>query len=717
MTIPLSINYPEAFDDDNNLFLVHDSLRVKLADDYIPGMTSIEIIDEDNIMFKFPPTGIITLTEQCSEPEERAVSLFYGSKTDSTFDDLELMPGFVDYAKPKNLTNIIMNVFSSHHNAIKDASIAIETFIGVKGTEDLVPQGTTLVGRLNYLRRLLLTPKAWFSANKKIGIVPVTVTFTNESIRHPTSEVWDFGDGTSSVSNISGISGISNDASDELTAIMESAPSCGSLDDLSDRTTLKTYYNPGRYKVKLTVGNKFGRDEVEIEDFFIARTIAPDEATISITPTKVSVNDIVNLSVTSNGEQSEDPINEYTWKLGDDLAHPSSPDAIAMYSVGGFYDAKLRVDTELGAYRITTIPDAINVVEQTNLYLMAFDTKASNLSITKSLRTYEFGLVSETFKSEIMPELSVTRNHNFIHSSYYLRAYQRSLFLRNVSFAPIGSVGSGDGGEGVLYWSEASNQIIYKKMNPFNETWSTSGLSIGDTETKNWNWMGFSTPDDIYILFGENTIQQTPTNVDQDRSQHKLDGSGATFDTYIGANYSNGAIELTTYADSVPATYRVSVFGENALFCRNDAEPGALYRLRNFYRTEGSLGDIATNIIKVPDIPGNVRTELELVSLSSGVYVFNNSGEVSAYSPETNTWQTGGPGFGSSAFRELQDNDVSEFSSTSQTLRATSDNDHRAYLSYDYSTNAFIKFNDVDLTFSSVGSRPTNGEQFMLSIF
>jgi hypothetical protein len=66
MTIPASSTFPEAMDDDNNLFLVHDSLRVRLAEDYNPGDTFVEVEGDPEVMLKFPPTGIITLTEQCS---------------------------------------------------------------------------------------------------------------------------------------------------------------------------------------------------------------------------------------------------------------------------------------------------------------------------------------------------------------------------------------------------------------------------------------------------------------------------------------------------------------------------------------------------------------------------------------------------------------------------------------------------------------------------
>ena len=79
--IPQSTKYPEFLDDDDNLFLVHDSLRVRLSEDYNPGDKSIKIEGNEEVIAKFPPTGIITLTEKCSDIDQRAISFYYGSRT------------------------------------------------------------------------------------------------------------------------------------------------------------------------------------------------------------------------------------------------------------------------------------------------------------------------------------------------------------------------------------------------------------------------------------------------------------------------------------------------------------------------------------------------------------------------------------------------------------------------------------------------------------
>ena len=95
--IPTSGNFPTSFDNDDNLFLVHDSLRATLVEDYNPGDTSIQVTGDAVTMSRFPPTGIITLTEQCSDIDHRALSFYYSGvdPTNNTFDDLELLPGLL----------------------------------------------------------------------------------------------------------------------------------------------------------------------------------------------------------------------------------------------------------------------------------------------------------------------------------------------------------------------------------------------------------------------------------------------------------------------------------------------------------------------------------------------------------------------------------------------------------------------------------------------
>jgi len=217
----------------------------------------------------------------------------------------------------------------------------------------------------------------------------------------------------------------------------------------------------------------------------------------------------------------------------------------------------------------------------------------------------------------------------------------------------------------------------------------------------------------------------SPTN--QTKDQVALNTMGVTSPAAVlgPTNYKNGANELqenaVTYDGSGislqgnMSVYRATWLGDAGYFLRNEGT-GQFFRIRSFYKTSGNTSEPFVDIRKLTDMGGAARTEGRLVSLTGGVYFFNNSGAVSAFNPNTGIWGTGGPGVNSAAFRSLQDTTANDFDSLSQTLLAASDGQSVAYLSFDYSRNAFIKFNETDTTFSSVTNRPS-GSQWNMGIF
>ena len=255
-------NFPQAFDDDSNLYLVHDALRLRLADDYNPGDTSITV-EPDPLFGVFPPSGIITLTEQCSDVSLRAISFEYKSKGTNTFDGLSLIEGFTDSIKSKRITNVTLNVFNKHHNQLKDALIAIETYAGIEGDVGSLPLDGSLEERINYLRKLVLQPKAWFTIDRRIGIVPLVVNFKDFSTRQPDTWLWDFGDG-------------------DIQEIQRS-------DIVVNGNITKTYTTPGKYDVILTVTNEFESNSITIPSIVTARVEAPDDSTIDFQPTSSQI--------------------------------------------------------------------------------------------------------------------------------------------------------------------------------------------------------------------------------------------------------------------------------------------------------------------------------------------------------------------------------------------------------------------------------------------
>jgi len=758
MTIPVASTYPEAIDTNQNLYQVHDALRVRLIEDYTPGDTIITVLGDESVMRQFNATGIITLTEQCSEPELRAISFYYGLRTLTTFEQLELLPGFADTPKPKNLTDVTQNVMDVHHNCLKDAVIAIEEFAGKKGEAPAKPLEGTMEQRITYLRKLALVPKAWFKVDKTIGLAPLTVEFEDQSFRlatdggacpHPVTRIWDFGDNTGpSIITIEE----ETEVPSNITDVLVSDPNGGAIK--------KTYTKPGIYTVTLTVSNEFGNDTVIFDDLINARFPAPDSAVIEIvqragqilTPgepdggpytttrpkIRAAANSIIDITIPSGiniatgktygGEAVDgtntpiDPIQDYTWSFSDDLTHNPSSSARAVFSVGGFYDLNLRVDTKFGAYRITSYQDSFDIVEKMNLWLWIYNDA---LSVSSS----EFGLVSETFKTKSTASLTLNVDESFLDGEPN-ETQQKREFRRNGGFAQRGSTTSGMAGVGILYWasgrdaiaSPTTEEIKMSEFNGFVETYSSKPALA-----RPWNWIGLASPEKLYFVFGGITgaiaPNTSPTN--QTKSVMTLNDLVFSSSTLAAANYKNGADELMNNEVSYDisgdpeqghmSVYRSTWHNDTGYFLRNEGV-GSFFRIKSFYKTSGIASEPFQDIRKLPDMIGAAKVEGQLVSLSQGVYFFSNSGAVSAYNPTSGIWGTGGPGANSSSFRLLQDTSVIGFDDASQTLLAASDGDRVAYLSFDYSPKAFIKFNETDTTFSGVTSRPT-GTQWQMAIF
>lgn len=761
MTIPTASDYPQKFDNDTNLFLVHDSLRMRLLEDYKPGDGSVLVEGDSNVMDKFPPTGIITLTEQCSDIDKRALSFFYGSRTSVSFDLLELLPEFkeIDSSKPKRITNVTMNVLDKHHNHLKDTLIAVEKFLGTKYSKE-----KTITGRISHLENLAFTPKAWFSADKQIGLIGndgFTVKFTNKSTRLGSGwvkETWNFGE-----EGIADVIVTSNDAEE----YMSKKDVIGGV--LVDGNTFsKKYMKPGIYTVKLRVENQYGYDEVEFQKIINVKTEAPEPAVIQINhrasqkytsgnPPKIRsvANSFINLEVpeaenpanpgyTYGGEELQptggkiDPIREYSWKLKDDLPHVNSNVAKASYSLGGYYDIILRVDTEYGSFRITKYKDSVDIVESANLWL--FNYKTLNSDGSGVVQAYEFGLNSETFKTLGAQTMALTRSNGFLGSAplsygstnYYGGTLSRakSEFKNNVEFVPAGSTSSGNKGNSLLFWSEGglandSKTITVKKYNAFDDSY-TSSPSISN---RPWNWAALSSTDKTYFLFGQNSSISPNKNPSwSKRLDYDLATESAASPTEMDSgSFENGAGELlehpSVYDDSGVATngyfatYRTAWKDSTGYILRNSSV-NEFYRLANFYKTKGSTSSIFSSITKLPDMIGSVKVESQLVSLANGVFAFNNSGEICAWNDTALVWEVGQANSSSLSFRYIQDASVSSFDDKANTLLAASDKDRVAYLSYDYSTRAFVKFNGTDLTFSTTRFRPgTPSAQFKMGVY
>lgn len=710
--LPRDINFPNNFDDENTLYVVKDSLRVKLEKDYSPGDATVYA--EENVN-SFPPTGIITLVDH--NDAKNTVSMHYGKRESNYFTDLEILPDSILAHKTKEDTLITMQVVANHHNAIKDALIGLQKYVGT--LKDTAKENS-LFAKINRLKEIVFKPKAWFEASKVKGMTPLTVVFKSTStgtegpVGNPSYE-WNFGDG---------------DRSSEY-----------------GNEIIKTYNKPGKYTVSLKIMNDYGEDEIVFNDMITALVEAPEEAKIKIKENvgqvlmpdgrlRTPINQFIEIEIPQGedeerelvsyaGEQLDlinknqlDPIIYYTWQISDDVPHQNSPISKAIYSIGGTNDITVRVDTQNGAYRITNYKDKIDVVENTNLWLWTFNNK-------RSVSANEFGLFSETFKTKFVPEF-VKINSSFLQTDDVNKSRQLKEFMRNNGFARRSNTPSGSQGTCLLFWASGRNaedsvleeKVLFKEYKGFTDTYTTPNIELN----RPWNWAPLVFLDKVYFILGNSKENQMPTLSLTNQQRDCLDLGSMTLSTdfLFKYNYVNGAQDLQINKaefdeDGSPkhghfSSYRTAWCNGVGYVVRN-SDTGDNHYLKSFYKTEGTLGRPFLNIGRLPEVPGENKTEGQLVAMSDSVYFFNNSGTVYSYSEYRGTWEVAGP---IAEFRSVPD--PKNHKNDSESFLAASNGGRKAYLSFDYNNKMFVRFNELNMTFTTLNSRP-EGDQWLLGIY
>lgn len=757
MAIP-EITFPVALDTSTNLYNVADALSLPLARDYTPGDTTVFVAPDPVIMAQFPDTGIITLTENCSPTEYRAVSFYYAAKDNInfTFTNLTVLDETPDVTEKKaGVTKVSMNVTAQHHNAIKNAALSIEGYLGVSSDLGVLPFEGTINGRTNFLLKTVFTPRAWFIAFPTLGkITPglgMEVTFTSYCLylgeELPDNTVtykWWFGDGQ---------------------------PYTSSTPDLTTTNAVVThiYLEPDIYNVQMQVTNKFGSDTVLFRSMIDALYLAPEAAMIVVgwpgtAPTDPSKPGLLNFPTRTppyikapagayidvytsdlpvvgsdplhaeNGEYLEetsplvytpiDAIVSYTWDLSDTLSHgTTSPATKALYTIGGDYQVVLRVDTNSGAYRITQNEKYINVTERQNAWLFTFATGTNDVSAS------ELGFLNETFKTKQVTYSTITKDSSFLDYIPDPKNKARAInqFNTNNNLNAISSTPSGLDGFCLLSWasgrspSQTSTSETIKCLN-YNGFQETYDVPSGFEFSRPWNWIAFNGPSVNYYILG-NAVNQpagsSPTNLNVSM-QNLINGTVQNYSlsaaNFIGSAdlLQNNAASYDTFGTNITgdySAYRTALRGRTGYILKNTTV-GQDFMIKAFFSTKESASLLIDSFIRLPDMTGPVKTQGQLVNLSTGLFFFNNTGSVMQFDVTANAWRTGGPGYNSITFSNLQDKTVPDYDNENNPLVATTDFANNAFLSFDYSNNAFIKFNDIDLSFSKLASRPS-GTQWL----
>lgn len=190
-TVGMLSLFPQALDDKESLYEATNNAKIVLKQTLT--YNSGRVIVEDTSLF--PDNGIIRIGGDIGVPGHFE-EIYYAKKTSNTFEDL--IRGFAGSHQgswPAQVSFVSNAVFSTHHNAVKDAIINMETNLGVKDFPDV----DSLNGILKAQEVRFLGPKPIFRAFPLKGPPSLTVRFQNISTGHIVRYLWDFGDGGTSL--------------------------------------------------------------------------------------------------------------------------------------------------------------------------------------------------------------------------------------------------------------------------------------------------------------------------------------------------------------------------------------------------------------------------------------------------------------------------------------------------------------------------------------
>ncbi len=127
------VNFPSSFDTNTTLYLAVNNIRTRLTAGIDDSVTTIPVLDTTG----FPPTGYITILS--GDDITKAEAMTYTGLTGSSFTGVTRGAGGTTALEHFASDNVDLTIVADHHNALKEAVIALENFVGVSGSENFVP--------------------------------------------------------------------------------------------------------------------------------------------------------------------------------------------------------------------------------------------------------------------------------------------------------------------------------------------------------------------------------------------------------------------------------------------------------------------------------------------------------------------------------------------------------------------------------------------------
>ncbi len=174
--------FPEGIDTAETLYAVTNNAETTLTKTLSFSGDFLMVEDTSS----FPEKGLIRINKEL---------IYYDGKGTGIFSTLKRSFAGSSLGQHRVGAKVSHAVMAEPHNAVKDAMLNIQEFVGLS----VDPEADSFNGRLTAAEDRFFAPKATFRGFPKVGESPLTVSFNNFSIDTSNSKfLWDFGDGSTS---------------------------------------------------------------------------------------------------------------------------------------------------------------------------------------------------------------------------------------------------------------------------------------------------------------------------------------------------------------------------------------------------------------------------------------------------------------------------------------------------------------------------------------
>lgn len=238
--------FPNAIDSRYQLYEARNNAETRLVQTLTYSAQYIVVENNDH----FPPTGILRIGPPPGQPGA-AEMIYYDQKTNGVFRNLiRAFAGSRQNYWPAG-SFVTNSVFAEHHNSCKDAILNIEQDLGIT----VFPATGSLNQILKAQENKFLAPRAVFRAQPIKGPPGTKVRFQNFSTGPLVRNLWDFGDGTTSV----------------------------------ERSPVHTYQKEGNYTVKLNIISILGAQGIAEKTGYITINESERQPFFYVLPTTSSI--------------------------------------------------------------------------------------------------------------------------------------------------------------------------------------------------------------------------------------------------------------------------------------------------------------------------------------------------------------------------------------------------------------------------------------------